>query len=101
MEHCVRILWTLFKIVVGAAILVPIVVLAAGLAFGLVATVVGLVVAAVRLAVIGLFGYGLYRVARHFFAPSAKPPKVAAPELPSADPYYSAAMRELDAELRR
>jgi hypothetical protein len=46
-----------------------------------------------------LLGYGIYRFARFVFAPS---PKTAAPpvrELSSPDPYYDAAIRELDAEL--
>ena len=54
---------------------------------------------AFRLACFGLLGYGAYRLARFIFAPS---PKVAAPpirELSSHDPYYDAAVRELDAEL--
>jgi hypothetical protein len=101
MERCVRIVWTLFKIIIGLAVAIPVGMLVLGMTFGLVGIAVALVSAAVRLACIGLVGYGLYRVARFFFAPAAKPPKGAAPELASVDPYYVAAMRELDSELRR
>ena len=93
MEPRVRVVWTLFKVMIALAILIPLGMLALGLVFGLVRI-------AMRLAVLGLVGYGVYRVARFFLAPKAKPPKAVAKELPSADPYYAAAMRELDAELR-
>jgi hypothetical protein len=103
MEPPVRLLWTLFKIVIGLAIAIPLGLLAMGLVFGLIGTVVGLLAIAVRLAVFGLVGYGVYRVARFVFAPSSRSrTHVETPAaLPPADPYYTAAMRELDAELRR
>lgn len=103
MESPVRLLWTLFKIVIGLAIAIPLGLFAMALVFGLIGTVVGLVAIAVRLAVFGLVGYGVYRVARFAFAPSARSRKhVETPAaLPAADPYYAAAMRELDSELRR
>ncbi len=95
-----RILWTLFKIILGLAIAIPVGLLVLALTVGVVGTLVGLAIAALRLAIFGFVGYGLYRVVRHFVAPSrAKmPPPVR--DLPPADPYYTAAMRELDAELR-
>ena len=96
-----RILWTLVKIIIGLAVAIPVGVFVVAMTFGLVGIALALVSAAVRLACIGLVGYGLYRVARFCFAPAAKPPKAAAPELASADPYYAAAMRELDSELQR
>ena len=96
-----RILWTLFKVIIGLAIAIPVGMFLMALTFGVIGSVVGLVSAAVRLAVIGFVGYGVYRVARFFFGGAAKAPKVATPELASVDPYYSAAMRELETELRR
>lgn len=98
-----RVLVTLFKIALGLAIAVPVGLFVMAMTLGLIGTVVGLVTVAVRLALFGLIGYGLYRVARFFFAPPRKSPRETAPAaaLPSADPYYAAAMRELDAELRR
>lgn len=89
-----RVLWMLVKIAIGLAIAVPLGLFVMALTFGLVA-------AAVRLAFIGLVAYGVYRVARFFFAPAAPPPRPAALEPASVDPYYAAAMRELDSELRR
>lgn len=96
-----RSLWTVVKIIIGLAVAIPVGVFVLGMTFGLVGIAVSLVLAALRLACIGLVGYGLYRVARYFLAPAAKPPKAAAPELANADPYYAAALRELDSELQR
>jgi hypothetical protein len=103
MEPPVRLLWTLFKVVIGLAVAIPLGLFAMTLVFGLIGTVVGLLAIAVRLAVFGLVGYGVYRVARFVFAPGSRSPKrVDTPAaLPAADPYYAAAMRELDSELRR
>jgi hypothetical protein len=99
----VRVLVTLFKIALGLAIVIPVGLFVMALTLGLIGTVVGLMAMAVRLCVFGLVGYGIYRVGRFFFAPSRKSPREAAPaaSLPSPDPYYAAAMRELDAELKR
>lgn len=99
-----RILWTMLKIVLGLAIAIPVGLFAVSIAFGVVGVMVGLAFLALRLAVVGLIGYGIFRLARHLFAPAPKAPKGTAPvvrELPSADPYYQAAMRELDAEVGR
>jgi hypothetical protein len=99
----VRVLVTLFKIALGLAIAIPVGLFVMALTLGLIGTVVGLVAMAVRLCVFGLVGYGIYRVGRFFFAPSRKARRETAPAaaLPSVDPYYTAAMRELDAELKR
>jgi hypothetical protein len=96
-----RILWTLFKIVIGLAIAIPVGMFVLAMTVGVVGTVVGLVAAAVRLACVGLVAYGVFRLARFFFSPRTQRPNPSAPELPSIDPYYAAAMRELDSELRR
>jgi hypothetical protein len=96
-----RILWTLLKVIVGLAIAIPVAFLGLALAAGLVGTLIVLAVIALKLAIVGGIAYGLFRLARGIFAPSRKPPQAVARELsaPSPDPYYQAAMRELDAEL--
>ena len=94
-----RILWTLLKVIVGLAIAIPVGFLVLALAAGVLGALVGLAMLAVKLALIGLAGYAVYRVAKHIFAPA---PKSSAPvhrELPASDPYYDAAMRELNSEL--
>jgi len=94
-----RILWTLIKVVVGLAIAIPLGILAVTLALGLLGTVLGLVAVSVRLAIVGLIGYGAYRLARAMFGKAPKAMATPVKELPIVDPYYQAAMRELDSEL--
>jgi hypothetical protein len=93
-----RIFWTLIKIIIGLAIAIPVGLFALALLAGVVGTFVGLAFMALRLAIIGLVGYGIYRLVRLVFAPSPKASPVR--ELPRPDPYYEAAMRELDSELK-
>ena len=50
---------------------------------------------------LGFIGYGLYRVARLVFASSPRTMVEPIRELPPVDPYYEAAVRELDSELGR
>jgi len=93
-----RVFWMLIKIIVGLAIAIPLGIVALALTVGLVGTLVGLAFLALKLAVIGLVGYGIYRFARMVFAPAKlTPPPMQ--ELPRVDKYYEAAMRELDSEL--
>jgi hypothetical protein len=93
-----RILWTIFKVIIGLAIAIPVGLLALALTFGVLGTLFGLVALVIKLAVVGLVGYGLFRVARLMFG--SKPQVAPVRELPPADPYYDAAMRELDMEFR-
>lgn len=94
-----RILWTLLKVIVGLAIAIPLGIIGLVLAVGILGSLLGLAVLALKLACIALIGYGLFRVVRTFFAPAPKPTTPPARELPMPDPYYEAAMRELDAEM--
>ena len=94
-----RILWTLFKVILGLAIAIPVGILVVALTAGLVGTLVGLAILALRLAIIAFVGYGLYRVARFVFAPKPRATEPMIRELSAPDPYYAAAVRELDAEL--
>ena len=96
-----RILWTLFKVCLGLAIAIPVGLFVLALTAGVVGTLVGLAFMALRLAILGLIAYGVFRLARHLFWPAAAPVVPRVRELPAADPYYEAAMRELDTELGR
>ena len=96
-----RSLWTLVKIIVGLAIAIPLGIVAIALTLGVLGTLVGLAILVLKLAVLGFIGYGLIKAARYFFAPAPKPTYQPVRELPMPDPYYEAAMRELDAEMRR
>ena len=96
-----RVLWTLFKVIIGLAVAIPVALLALALTAGLVGTLFAVLVIAIKLAIVGAIGYGLYRLARAMFAPSHKAPSAPIRELstPTPDPYYDAAVRELDSEL--
>jgi len=98
-----RVLWTLFKIIVGLAIAIPLGIIAIGLAFGILGTLLSLAILALKVACIAFVGYGFLRVARYVFGSSAKqpPPVVRGLPEPRPDAYYEAAMRELDSELGR
>ena len=93
-----RILWTFAKIVIGLALLVPLGIVVAATAFGILAALIGLAVFVLKLAVFGLVGYALFKVVRHLFGPS-QPAHPVLRELPPVDKHYEVAMRELDLEL--
>ncbi|CAN5398926.1 hypothetical protein BH09GEM1_BH09GEM1_28020 [soil metagenome] len=95
-----RILWTLVKIIIGLAIAIPLGIVALGVTVGVVGLVLGLAVLALKLACVGFVGYGLYRLVRHLVAPTPAPTRTIG-ALPMPDPYYDAAMRELDREMGR
>jgi hypothetical protein len=100
-EKSMRILWTLFKIIIGLAIAIPLGIMALALTAGVLGTLFGLAVLVLKLACVALVGYGVFRVARAMFVPNRKPAPPPIPELRSVDPYYEAAMRELDSEIER
>jgi hypothetical protein len=96
-----RVLWTLLKVIIGLAIAIPVGFLALALTAGLIGTLIALAVIALKLAIVGAIGYGLYRLARAVLAPSRNVPPAPLREVsaPAPDRYYEAAVRELDAEL--
>ena len=95
-----RILWTLVKVILGLAIAIPLGIVALGVTIGIVGVALGLAILALKLACVGFVGYGLYRLVRHLMAPAPAPVRASA-SLPMPDPYYDAAMRELDKEMGR
>ena len=92
-----RIVLTVFKVILGLAIAIPVGILVLALTAGVLGTLIGLAMMVLRLAFIGLVGYGLFRLARSLFGSKPKTPPLR--ELPPIDPYYDAAIRELDTEL--
>jgi hypothetical protein len=91
-----KVLWTLVKVVIALVLVIPV----SLFMLGLVGTVLGLAVALLRIALFGLLVYGAFKlVARLFRGPAPKAEPKETPRLGSADPYYQAAMRDLDAEL--
>lgn len=91
-----KVLWTLLKVAVALVVLIPVSLIMLGL-FG---TVLGLAVMLLRVALIGLLAYGAFKlVARLMRGPAPRVEPKPTPQLSSVDPYYQAAMRELDQEL--
>ena len=99
-----RVLWTLFKIVVGLVIAIPVSILVLAAAVGILGALVGIAILALKLAVFGLVGWGAYRLVRRLMGAPASGRSTGTvadlpPVDPHVDPHYEAAMRELDREL--
>jgi hypothetical protein len=95
-----RVLWTLVKIVVVLALVIPVGIIAMALALGIFGAVLGLALLALRVAVVGLVAYGAFKlIARLVRGPAPRSQPVAPASLPPVDPYYQAAMRELDRDI--
>ena len=95
-----RLLWTLFKVLLVLALIIPVSIIALATALGIFGALLGLAFFALRLAIAGLVIWGVYRLARALFGGGSSKPVVAeVRQLPPADPHYEAAMRELDREL--
>lgn len=101
-----RTVWKLFKIALALAIAIPLGLIVLATTMGILGALFGLAVLVLKLAFVGLIAYGAFKLARNlFFGPAPKPapkpaPAPVVPQLPPRDPYYEAAMRELDSELR-
>ena len=93
-----RVLWTMFKVAIGLAIAIPLGIVALVLALGVLGTLLGLALLTLKLVFVGFVCYGMLRLAKRMFWPDPPAPQVR--ELPTPDPYYQAAMRELDTHIR-
>jgi hypothetical protein len=96
-----RLLWTFVKVVLALALIVPLGIIAAATALGVLGALVGLAILALKIAVVGLVAWGAFSLLRALLR-SGRPRRAEAPvvrELPPVDPHYAAAMRELDREL--
>jgi hypothetical protein len=93
-------LWRLVKVAVALALVIPLSIIVLATALGVLGGLIGLAFLALKLAVVGLLAWREYRLVTGLMcgpAPRPKPNEVKA--LPASDPYYDAAMRELDREL--
>jgi hypothetical protein len=92
-----KVFWTIVKVVLGLAILVPVSIIVLSIALGALGALVGLAFAVLRLAVLGLLAWGVFKVGSLLFGGrrTTSPPEKLK-ELPPVDPYYEAAKRELD-----
>jgi hypothetical protein len=96
----VRVLWTLVKVVVALALVIPLGIVALAMALGIFGALLGLAIVVLRIAIAGLIAYGAFRLiaalVRGTPAPAA-PRQIA--DMPRVDPYYEAAVRELDRDI--
>ena len=93
-----KLLWGLFKIVIVLCLAIPISIIVLATALGLLGALVGFAILALKVAVVALVGWGVFRVVTHLLGGPAKGENRTV-QLPPVDPHYEAAMRELDQEL--
>ena len=95
-----RVLWTFLKIVIGLALAIPLCIIVLATALGILGALVGIAILALKVAVIALVGYGAFRlIARLVGGPATIDHRRVIKDLPPVDPYYQAAMRELDRDI--
>lgn len=95
-----RALWTLTKVLLALAVGIPIAIIALSVVFGVMGAIVGLAILALRIAIVGLVVWGVFRLAVALFGGAPRRSKPRAAELPEpVDPYVEIATRELDREL--
>ena len=94
-----RLLWNLFKVVIVLALAIPISIIVLATALGILGALVGFAILALKVAVIALVGWGVFRVITHLLGGPTKGEKTTVHQLPPVDPHYEAAMRELDRDL--
>ena len=99
-EYLMKVLWTLFKIVVALALAIPLSIIVLATALGILGALVGIAFVALKLAVFALVGWGAFQlIARLLGGPAKSEQTTATKQLAPVDPHYEAAMRELDREL--
>jgi len=91
-----RVLWTLVKIVIALALAIPLSIIMLATALGILGALVGIAILALKLAVVALVGWGVFRLIARLLG-GARRNEIK--DLPPVDPHYEAAMRELDREL--
>ena len=95
-----KLLWTLVKVALALALVIPVGIIALALALGIAGALVGLAFVALKVAVFGLAVYGAAKLITYLLrGPRAAPQPAAPAPLPPVDPYYQAAMRELDRDV--
>ena len=94
-----RIVWTLVKVIIALMIAIPVALIVLGTVLGVLGAFIGLAFFALRIAILALVGWGIFRLVAKLFRSAPAPASPAAKSLPPVDPHYEAAMRELETEL--
>ena len=95
-----KLLWKLVKVAVALALVIPVSIIVLATALGVLGGLLGLAFLGVKLAFVGFLAWVVFRMVAGLMGGTVcrrKPAEIKA--LPPADPYYDAAMRELDREL--
>jgi hypothetical protein len=95
-----RLLWKLVKVAIALALVIPVSIIVLATVLGVLGGLLGLAFLALRLAFVGLLAWGVFRLATGLVCGRARRPRRnEVKQLPAVDPYYDAAMKELDREL--
>lgn len=96
-------LWKVLKVGLALALVIPVSLIVLATVLGIFGAVMGLAMLALRIAVVGVIGWGVLRLIVWMFRGERAPSQPARPnevrQLPAVDPYYAAAMRELDRDI--
>ena len=97
-----RVLWTLLKVAVALAIVLPISLIALATGFVVLGALLGLAILVLKLAVVGVLAWAGFRLlSRLIRGPGRRTQPREIPAAPPVDRHYEAAMRELDRELQQ
>ncbi len=94
-----RVIWTLLKVVIALALVIPISIIMLATALGILGALIGVAILSLKIAVLALIGYGVFRLVARLVGGPERITPTRAESLPPVDPHYEAAMRELDQEL--
>ena len=94
-----RVIWTILKVVIALALAIPISIIVLATALGILGTLIGIAILSLKVAVLALIGWGMFRLFARLFGGPARSTPHRIESLPPVDPHYEAAMRELDREL--
>jgi ABC-type transport system involved in cytochrome c biogenesis permease subunit len=95
-----RLLWTIVKVALALALVIPISIIVLVTALGILGTLLGLAILTLKVAVFGLIAWGAFRLLGALLrGPSPRSQPMEIKPLTTVDPYQEAAMRELDREL--
>lgn len=94
-----RLLWGLMKVVFALVFVVPLAIVCLAVGLGIFGALLGFAVLALRIALVGLVGYGAFRLLATLMRGWNRTRPTELKSLPPVDPYYEAAMRDLDREM--
>jgi hypothetical protein len=94
-----KLLWNIAKVLIVLALAIPVSLLVLTTALGVLGALVGLAAIAIRLAVVGAIAWVAWRVIKAVVRGPDAPVAPRVISSPRVDPYYEAAMREVDRDV--